>query len=146
AGSWMEDRESALESLRAESKRQQVDIPAFRTSERYRRCVAAMMTAQRARMPVQNQACRTAPAHRFPAAGGAQKRRGVAASIDEQERLLAPGEPLGYRRSQLGAYSLDVVRRAVRHQAHFRQRFARGGAFAQAYPAITSADRLCVAF
>src|SRR5438552_5483170 len=27
AGSWMEDRESALESLRAESKRQQVDIP-----------------------------------------------------------------------------------------------------------------------
>src|SRR4029079_12164891 len=89
--------ERLLDALRAASHRLEIHMAADRTGARNRLLRAAVMAAQAAPSigGVQHHARGAAPAAGGPAARFAREHRRIAAPVDEDQALLAAGQPVG---------------------------------------------------
>ncbi len=123
-------RQRALEPLRAEAERHQVDVAALGTRTRHALRMSAVMAAQERRVAMRGEARAAARARRFPPARGADQRRREAAAIHEDQRLLAAREAFRDGRAHRLADAVERAGRAIAGQRDVRQRGARIGALA----------------
>ncbi len=95
------------------------------------------MAAQQPRVAVHDETGAAAPASRLPSARGAHERGRIAATVDEDERLLAASLP---QRERLGEPRADAVvrcRLAVRRERDLRRRGRVDRAHRQPEPLVT---------
>src|SRR5579862_5558883 len=89
-------------------------------------------------------ACVAMPAHRLPAAGGAKQGWRIAATVDEQERLLAALQAVRDGTAEQGGNAVVFICTAARDQPHPRQGRMHGCPLPEPQPRVAPAPCLCV--